>query len=118
MVSHLFDFYDLCPTNAQHYFGTVESENEVLVVHLYMPENPKGSLFLLHGYFDHTGTLSKLIKEGIKQGYAIAVWDLPGHGLSTGMRTDTGEFELCARQLEDIIVRASAILPRPRMLAG
>lgn len=112
-IQTYFDFYDLNLPGTEHYFGTIESENETLVVHVYIPENPRGSLFLLHGYFDHTGTLSHLIHEGVDQGYAIAVWDLPGHGLSSGFRTDTGEFELCSKQLNDIVTRAEPVLPRP-----
>jgi alpha-beta hydrolase superfamily lysophospholipase len=112
-IQEYFDYYSLNPANADHQFGTIESENEILVVHVFMPENPRGSLFLMHGYFDHTGTLSHLIQEGVNQGYAIAVWDLPGHGLSTGTRTDTGEFELCSKQLNDIVSRAEPVLPRP-----
>ncbi|MDF7799970.1 alpha/beta hydrolase [Pontiellaceae bacterium B1224] len=112
-IQTYFKYYDLNLPGTKHYFGTVESENETLVVHVYLPENPRGSLFLLHGYFDHTGTLAKLIHEGVKQNYAIVVWDLPGHGLSSGIPTDTGEFELCAKQLNDIVTRAEPVLPRP-----
>lgn len=115
-IQQYFDFYGLNPTGAEHSFGTLESEGELLVVHLYLPPNPRGSIFLIHGYFDHSGTLSRLIHESIRQGYAVAVWDLPGHGLSSGIRTDTGEFHLCARQLDDIVVRASNVLPEPFFL--
>jgi alpha-beta hydrolase superfamily lysophospholipase len=112
-IQKYFDYYDLNLPDTAHNFGTVKSENETLAVHVYVPENPRGSLFLLHGYFDHTGTLSRLIREGIEQGYAIAVWDLPGHGLSSGARTDTGAFALCAAQFQDIVEWASPILPKP-----
>jgi alpha-beta hydrolase superfamily lysophospholipase len=112
-IQEYFDYYDLNVPDTDHYFGTLESEGAVLVVHIFSPQHPCGSLFLLHGYFDHTGTLSKLIKEGVRQGYAIVVWDLPGHGLSSGIRTDTGEFSRCAKQFSDIIEKASAVVPQP-----
>ena len=115
-IRKYFDYYDLNPPGTRHCFGTIVSEGEILAVHVFLPENPRGSLFLLHGYFDHTGTLSKLIHEGIRQGYAVAVWDLQGHGFSSGLRTDTGAFELCARQFTDIVGRASSNLPEPFFL--
>lgn len=108
-----FDFYDLNPTNASHWFGSVESEGYTLAAHAFIPEEPRGTLFLIHGYFDHTGTLSKLIKESLQQGYAIVAWDLPGHGLSSGDRTDTGRFSLCAEQFFDIVERSGKQLPQP-----
>lgn len=108
-----FQFYDLAPTNAAHYFGTVVSENHTLASHIFIPPNPQGTLFLIHGYFDHTGTLSKLIAAGLANHYAIVSWDLPGHGLSSGVRTETGEFELCAKQFTDLVQRSENILPRP-----
>jgi len=112
-IKRYFAFYDLDSTNVAHYFGTVVSENHTLVAHVFIPENPKGTLFLLHGYFDHTGTYSKLIKQALSNHYAIASWDLPGHGLSSGERTDVGPFELCANQFVDIMQRAENKLPRP-----
>jgi len=112
-IQRYFEFYGLAPTNAAHYFGTVESEGHTLAAHVFIPENPRGTLFLLHGYFDHTGTYSKLIARGLAQHYAIVCWDLPGHGLSSGDRTDTGAFDLCAKQFTDLVQRSSGILPQP-----
>jgi alpha-beta hydrolase superfamily lysophospholipase len=112
-VADYFRFYDLNPAQVKHYFGTVESEGHLLAMQVFMPDEPRGTLFLLHGYFDHTGTLSRLIKEGLARDYAVVSWDLPGHGLSTGDRTDTGEFDLCAKQFIDVIKRAEPLMPHP-----
>ena len=115
-ISNYFSFYDLNPTQVPHWFGTVESEGYALAAHLFVPENAQGTLFLIHGYFDHSGTLSKLITEGVKRNYAVVVWDLPGHGLSTGNRTETGEFDLCSEQFIDLIARTKNKLPQPFFL--
>lgn len=117
-ITDYFDYYNLSPTNADHYFGTVESEGYILAAHAFVPDKPKGTLILLHGYFDHTATLVNLIHEGISKGYCVAVWDLPGHGLSTGERTDTDGFDLCAQQLLDLISRLSPAAPQPMYLIG
>jgi lysophospholipase len=115
-IQRYFQFYNLAPTNALHYFGTVVSENDTLAAHVFIPDTPKGTLFLLHGYFDHTGTFSKLIAEGLSRHYTIVSWDLPGHGLSSGDRTDIGEFDLCAKQFKDIVQRTENSLPHPFFL--
>jgi alpha-beta hydrolase superfamily lysophospholipase len=112
-IQRYFTYYDLSPTNTAHYFGTVESQEHTLAAHAFIPENPIGTLFLIHGYFDHTGTLSKLIKKALEENYAVAVWDLPGHGLSTGARTDTDSFNLCARQFTELMQRLEPISPEP-----
>lgn len=118
-VQNYFSFYGLNPANAPHWFGTVESRNQTLAAHVFLPAGkPRGTLFLLHGCFDHTGTLSRLIAEALAHGYAVACWDLPGHGLSTGGRTETGSFTLCAEQFSDITARAMPHLPRPFHLAA
>ena len=112
-IKRYFQFYHLDPPQVTHYFGTVVSENHTLVAHLFIPENPKGTLFLLHGYFDHSGTYSKLIHQALSNHYAVVSWDLPGHGLSSGERTDLGDFKLCAEQVVDLVQRTKNKLPAP-----
>ena len=108
-----FNFYQLNFPEVEHYFGTITPQNHTLATHVFIPKNPKGTLFLIHGYFDHTGTFSKLISEGLSNHYAIVSWDLPGHGMSTGERTDPGAFDLCAKQFMEIIQHSEKVLPRP-----
>ena len=55
-----------------------------IAVHVYLPKNPIGTIFLLHGYFDHAGSLSFMINAALKRNYAIMTYDLPGHGNSSG----------------------------------
>ena len=113
-ITDYFRFYDPIRPSRSIILVSWQSEGQTLVGHIFVPPKPpRGTLYLLHGYFDHTGTLSKLIAEALLHQYAIVAWDLPGHGLSSGERTDTGEFDLCARQFIDIIGRADGHLPRP-----
>lgn len=115
-VADYLNFYGLNATNAQHFFGTLQSEGQTLAAHVFIPPEPRGTLFMIHGYFDHTGTLAKLISAGLGQHYAIVSWDLPGHGLSSGARTDTGQFNLCAKQFIDLVGRSEGHLPSPMYL--
>ena len=108
-----FHFYQLDHPNVEHYFGTVISKNRTLATHVFIPPVPRGTLFLIHGYFDHTGTFSKLISTALSNHYAVVSWDLPGHGLSSGDRTDTGAFDRCAKQFIDVVQRSETLLPQP-----
>ncbi|MBM7094346.1 alpha/beta hydrolase [Bacillus sp. H-16] len=61
-------------------------------VQLFTPENPKGTILLVHGYMDHTGGLSACVNAFLKESYEVAAIDLPGHGLSSGDRGAIRDF--------------------------
>jgi len=108
-----FQFYHLDYPNTKHFFGSIVSKNQTLATHIFIPEHPKGTLFLIHGYFDHSGTFSKFISKALSNHYAVVSWDLPGHGLSSGDRTDTGAFHLCADQFKELLQRTEKKVPKP-----
>jgi len=54
--------------------------------HYFYPEKFSEVVILIHGYLDHTGNSRNLINHPFKHGYAVAAFDLPGHGLSDGDR--------------------------------
>jgi alpha-beta hydrolase superfamily lysophospholipase len=68
---------------------------------------------LIHGYFDHSGILKNLIHAGIEKGYAILVYDLRGHGLSSGDPTAIGTIPDCAEQLDIILNKMDTHCPTP-----
>lgn len=107
------DFYRLNRDGAKHFFGTFQSGSETIAAHIFLPTDPAGTLFLIHGYLDHSATLNHLIKEGLKRGFAAAVFDLPGHGLSTGERGHINDFSEYARALRDFLACCAADLPGP-----
>jgi len=112
-INDYFHFYSLNPTQAQHWFGSVQSGSNTLAVHVFKPKNPRGTTVLLHGYFGHTGSLKKLIRECVMHNYAVVTFDLPGHGLSSGPRMETGDIRTCATHLETILQITEGHLPRP-----
>lgn len=79
-------FYGLEFDNTRQYNGYFEVGVRKIWSEIFIPFRPVGSLFLIHGYFDHLGTLKNLIDESLEKGFAVAVFDLPGHGLSSGNR--------------------------------
>ena len=64
--------------------GTVRSGGYTLAVHRWQQPGASRNLLLLHGYFDHTGLFGKLIEWGLSRNCNVLIFDLPGHGLSSG----------------------------------
>lgn len=96
-----FRYYGIDFPSAEHVFGSFESGSHTLAGHVFQPNQPKGTVFLLHGYFDHTGILKNLIEKCLDRQYTTAVFDLPGHGLSTGERASIDDFGEYEKALED-----------------
>ena len=70
--------------DTQHWFGSFESAGFTLAAHLYQPAEYQATVVLLHGYLNHSGQFRHLIRCLLDNQYAVAVFDLPGHGLSSG----------------------------------
>jgi alpha-beta hydrolase superfamily lysophospholipase len=99
-----FDFYGLNPVDTSHAFGSIPSGEEQLAVHLFWREGtPRGTVLLVHGYFDHAGHWRHVIADLLGAGFAIATVDLPGHGLSTGKRADIDDFSAYSQALLDVL---------------
>lgn len=117
-VSDYFMFYGLAFKNTRHYFGKFLSGSLTLSTHVFVPQRPKGTIFLLHGYLDHTGTLKHLIGHCLLQQYAVAVYDLPGHGLSSGDRLGIDDFYDYVTVFKAFIRQVAPALPEPHHLVG
>ena len=64
-------------------------------------DQQKGTVFVVHGYFDHTGLYSHLIKHCLQKGLTVVAFDLPGHGLSSGESASIDSFN----QYSDALLR-------------
>ncbi|MFB4165805.1 alpha/beta hydrolase [Alteribacillus sp. JSM 102045] len=74
----------------------VKCHDTFLFLQLFSPSQSKEeneTVLLLHGFFDHTGTNASLIKHLLGQGFHVAAFDLPGHGLSGGERYQVNSFQ-------------------------
>ena len=117
-LAAFFHYYGLDSTDARHLFGTFDSPPNRLAAHVYLPPAAVGSVFLLHGFFDHSGILRHLIRRCLKEGFAVAVFDLPGHGLSSGDPGAISDFAAYVRILGDFVRICQPHLPRPYHLVG
>lgn len=82
---------DLC---SFHAMGTFTSADYTLVAHYWLPSttSPKGTVYVLHGYYDHSGLFHHLIRFLLEQQFAVVAYDQPGHGLSSGERVSIHHF--------------------------
>lgn len=108
-------------SHVQHFMGKFESNNFSLVCQYYLPKtlSPSGTAFLLHGYYDHTGIYGNLIRYCLDINLAVVIFDMPGHGLSSGKIASIDSFE----KYTDALIQcaqetAKTILPQPWHLIG
>ena len=55
-------FYDIYFEDIPQYLGTFESRGYDLSAHIFLPSQATATVFLLHGYCDHSGILKNLIR--------------------------------------------------------
>ncbi|MEZ5502102.1 MAG: alpha/beta hydrolase [Halioglobus sp.] len=82
--------------------GRVNSGDFVLAVHHWRQSDASANLLLLHGYFDHTGLFGKLIEWALSRRCNVLIFDLPGHGLSSGepaVIDDFGDYSLAIKDV-------------------
>lgn len=99
-------------------FGAVDAGGFHIATHYWLPENPKGTLLVVHGYYDHVGLLTHAIEFGLQQGFAVLAFDLPGHGLSSGEQVAIDSFDQYADVLDVILTAAQKRLPSPYFALG
>jgi len=111
-------FYGLDVGHVRHFIGQFKTTERTIVGQVFLPSAPMGTFFLLHGYFDHSGTLKNLIAACLEKEFAVALFDLPGHGLSSGERGAIADFSEYASILSAFIGTYAEHLPKPHRLAA
>ncbi|MHC5183503.1 MAG: alpha/beta hydrolase, partial [Planctomycetota bacterium] len=86
-----------------HCFGSFESAGFTLAAHLYEPAQYTATVVLLHGYLNHTGQFRHLLRFLLDNNYAVAAFDLPGHGLSSGETARIDSFDQYITVTHDFI---------------
>ena len=72
--------------------GRFEVDAYDVVSQVWWPERAKATLFVFHGFYDHTGLYRHVIEWALDQDFAVIACDLPGHGLSSGTRASIKDF--------------------------
>jgi len=89
-----------------------------LVGHIFRPKKYKSVVFVLHGFLSHCGLCRHLIEYLIGRGYAVACYDMPGHGLSTGESAGIESFSQYNDALRDFVDAVGAGLDGPYHIIG
>jgi alpha-beta hydrolase superfamily lysophospholipase len=96
-----------------HYFGHFPSGKFEIVCHYFTVPEPKGTSFIFHGYFDHAGLFKHIIEYCLQRQCNVVIYDLPGHGLSTGERASIGSFIEYETALKDCLKLFLDVAPQP-----
>lgn len=89
--------------------GPGESEYQLVCQHFALPpEQQTGTAFLLHGYFDHVGLFTHLIRHCLELGLSVVIFDQPGHGLSSGSPASIDSFTRYVGALDACLQLADA----------
>ena len=111
------DFANTLPGVTQH-IGSFESGHFDIVCQLFLRQDARGTVFVVHGYFDHVGLYAPLIGHLLSKGYSVVAFDLPGHGLSTGEPASISSFSHYDKALENCLRLCQQHLPKPWHVIG
>ncbi len=88
-----------------HYrIGKLDIDGFRIVCQYWTPQSEvKGTVLVLHGYFDHVGLFGHLIRHLLEKRYAVVTFDLPGHGLSSGEKVSIESFARYVMVLDGVM---------------
>lgn len=93
--------------------GWIRNDDYHIVLQTFQPPASCATVFLFHGYFDHAGLYSHLIRHLLMQGYTVVIYDQPGHGLSSGPRAVIDSFQQYQNVLNSCLSMCAGALPKP-----
>lgn len=102
----------------KHHFGHLDCGRFDLVVHYYEPVDVVATCFILHGYFDHAGLYGHVIEYCLRRHYAVVIFDLPGHGLSTGEPGSIASFQDYQFALRSVMAFFDGVASQPWYAIG
>ena len=88
-------FYGLEHLPAQHWQGYLDSAGYRIHVQVFQPQTSQvahGTVWLIHGYLEHSAIYQPIIYEILEQQFNVVTFDLPGHGLSSGQEAAIHDF--------------------------
>ncbi|NJP37237.1 alpha/beta fold hydrolase [Alkalicoccus luteus] len=109
-------FYQLPADEMFYRCGYIPGKHPVFMQVFGAHSNP--AVFVVHGYLDHTGGLSKLINWLVNAGYCVITIDLPGHGQSGGHRGAIQTFQEYVKAVQHAAICAAELNIHPEYGLG
>ena len=99
----------------EHQLGSFPSGDLMLAGQFLEPaeKTEKGTVIMVHGYFDHAYATVNLINYLVGEGYHVAIFDHAGHGLSDGKRVSISDFGIYRKGFSDFLDVVSKEYPPP-----
>jgi alpha-beta hydrolase superfamily lysophospholipase len=85
----------------KHYFGFFDSGDYRLAGHIYKRSDVADMVIIVHGFMNHCGQGRYILRHLLRRGFNVGMFDLPGHGLSTGSPGSISSFEEYANSVAD-----------------
>ena len=103
ILDHYFEHYRFLPLKfiGRHRIGTFESNGYSLVGHLFIQNKSANTVIIMHGLYDHAGQLAHLVHFLLASYFNVAIYDMPGHGLSSGPEVSINSFHTYGAILSD-----------------
>jgi len=123
MDLHYFSFYGIAFSGEfdgrlQHKFGSLQLAGFDISTHYFsLPSNNK-TVVVNHGYYDHAGLYAWLIRMLLQSGCNVLIYDLPGHGLSSGEQAGIESFDVYQQVLAQLMAQARPYLSDQCYLLG
>lgn len=105
---------------ADYWQGYIQTPDFKIHTQVFKPKQQasKGTVFLLHGYLEHSGIYQPLIQEVLAQHYQVVIYDLPGHGLSEGEIANIDDFNVYQDILLSVRQYLAPHLAKPYIAIG
>lgn len=112
------DFKDVFKNDLAHFFGVMPLAGFDIAVHYFTLPNNNKAVVINHGYYDHSGLYSWLIRTLLQSGCNVLIYDLPGHGLSSGEQAGINSFNVYQQVLLGLMQEAWPYLGSQCYLLG
>ncbi len=90
----------------EHFLGYSRVGEEGIFLQFFrqtQAQDNKDYVLIIHGYTDHAGLFRHVIEKLLNSGKSVFIFDFPGHGLSSGERSDINSFDSYRSVLDHII---------------
>lgn len=112
-------FYKLNFGNAvHHHCGFMALGQFQIPVHYWRQLPSRGTALIVHGYYDHVGLYTSLIRFCLQQQLDVIAFDLPGHGLASGDPAAISDFQQYDEVFDQLLTQIQQHIPGPLFAFG